>query len=168
MCWIHGLTLATGNRQNRPYDAFLLIRKHIQKQFMTYPGSQLLNGGAESPHRSFDSTSKGLSIQVYLPLNKCRGITTRPPTRGLTVFNLPHSLHFTQRGKAFIFLFCFVLSLWRFPARGSIRATAPGLRHSHSNARSKLHLQPTPPLTATLDPWPTEQGQGSNPQPHAS
>ena len=38
-----------------------------------------------------------------------------------------------------------------FPARGPIGATAADLRHSHSNARSKPHLWPTPQLTATLD-----------------
>jgi len=31
-----------------------------------------------------------------------------------------------------------------------------------------LHLQLTPQLRATLDPEPTELGQGSNPQPHGS
>ena len=31
-------------------------------------------------------------------------------------------------------------------AKGGIRAVAPGLRHSHSNTRSELHLQPTPQL----------------------
>ena len=53
-------------------------------------------------------------------------------------------------------------------ARGLIGAVATGLRHSHSNAGSELHLQPTPQLTATLDPRPTEQGHGPNPQPHGS
>ena len=37
-------------------------------------------------------------------------------------------------------------------ARGPIGATATGLHHSHSTARSKLHLQPTPQITATPDP----------------
>ena len=37
-------------------------------------------------------------------------------------------------------------------ARGLIRAIAPSLRQSHSNARSKLRVQPTPQLTATPDP----------------
>ena len=40
--------------------------------------------------------------------------------------------------------------------RGLIRAVAAGLRHSyrhsHSNARSELHLRPTPQLTAMPDP----------------
>ena len=34
-------------------------------------------------------------------------------------------------------------------ARGGIRATAAGLHHPHSNAKSEPHLQPTPQLTAT-------------------
>ena len=37
-------------------------------------------------------------------------------------------------------------------ARGLIGATAAGLCQSDSNARSELHLQPTPQLIATLDP----------------
>ena len=51
-------------------------------------------------------------------------------------------------------------------ARGPIGAVATGLHQSHSNTGSKLHLQPTPQLIAMPDPQPTEQGQGSNPQPH--
>ena len=53
-------------------------------------------------------------------------------------------------------------------ARGLIGALATGLRQSHRNAGSEPSLQPTPQLTATPDPQPTEQGQGSNPQPHGS
>ena len=37
-------------------------------------------------------------------------------------------------------------------ARGQIGAAAVGLHHSHSDARSKPHLQPTPQLTARPDP----------------
>ena len=37
-------------------------------------------------------------------------------------------------------------------ARGPIKATAASLHHNHNNARSELHLQPTPQLTATPDP----------------
>ena len=50
--------------------------------------------------------------------------------------------------------------------RGLIRAVAASLCQSRSNTRSKLCLQPTPQLTATLDHWPTEKGQGLNPQSH--
>ena len=37
-------------------------------------------------------------------------------------------------------------------ARGRIGTVAVGLHHSHSNAKSELHLRPTPYLTAILDP----------------
>ena len=51
--------------------------------------------------------------------------------------------------------FCFLgPHLWPMEgsqARGGIRAITSGLRHSYSNARSKLCLRPTPQLTATLD-----------------
>ena len=62
---------------------------------------------------------------------------------------------------SFLFFFFFVvfLSFCLFraahggsQARGLIRATAASLCHSHSNAGSELHLQPTPQLTAMLDP----------------
>ena len=53
-------------------------------------------------------------------------------------------------------------------ASGWIRATAAGLRHSHSNARSEQRLQPTPQLTANTGSLTTKLGQGSNLQPHGS
>ena len=37
-------------------------------------------------------------------------------------------------------------------ARGQIGVVAVNLNHSRSNSRSKPYLQPTPQLTATLDP----------------
>ena len=58
--------------------------------------------------------------------------------------------------------FCFVLfCLFRVTpvtygssqARDRIGATAAGLHHRHSNARSEPHLRPTPQLTATPDPY---------------
>ena len=36
-------------------------------------------------------------------------------------------------------------------ARSGTGAIAAGLHHSHSNARSELHLRPTPRLMAILD-----------------
>ena len=45
-------------------------------------------------------------------------------------------------------------------ARGRIGAVSTGLRHSQSHTRSEPCLWPTPQLTATPDPWPTEWGQG--------
>ena len=53
-------------------------------------------------------------------------------------------------------------------ARGRIRAVASSLCQSYSKAGSEPNLQPTPQLTAMLDPQPTERGQGSNQQPHGS
>ena len=49
-------------------------------------------------------------------------------------------------------------------ARGLIGAgaAAAGLHHGHSNGRSELHLWATPQVMAMPDPWPTDQGQGSN------
>ena len=53
-------------------------------------------------------------------------------------------------------------------ARGRIGVVATGLHHSHSSAGSEPRLWSTPQLMAMPDPWPTEQGQGWNPQPHGS
>ena len=52
--------------------------------------------------------------------------------------------------------------------RGLIGSIITGLCQRHRNTWSKPHLQPTPQLTATPDPQPTEQGQGLNPQAHSS
>ena len=59
-----------------------------------------------------------------------------------------------------IYLFILFILLFRakhaaygvFWARDLIGAAAAGLYHSHSNARSKTHLWPTPQLMATPDP----------------
>ena len=74
---------------------------------------------------------------------------------------------------SYLLLFCLFVLFTAIPAacgssqaRGSIGATAAS--RSHSNAGSEPCLRPTPQLTATLDPRPTEQSQGSNPQPHGS
>ena len=46
-------------------------------------------------------------------------------------------------------------------ARNQIEATTAGLHHSHNTGS-----EPTPQLTATQGPQPTERGQGWNPHPH--
>ena len=59
-----------------------------------------------------------------------------------------------------LIVFFFFLSFFRdapmaygsSQARGLIAAVATGLCHSHSSARSELHLPPTPQLTATPNP----------------
>ena len=56
----------------------------------------------------------------------------------------------------YLILFCFLgphpAAYGSSQARSQIGATATSLYHSHSNTGYELHLQPTPPLTATLDP----------------
>ena len=75
---------------------------------------------------------------------------------------------------SFIYLFLFFLfratpmTYGGSQARGPIGATAASLCQSHSNVGSEPGLRPTPQVTAMLDPQPTEQGQGLNPQPHGS
>ena len=89
---------------------------------------------------------------------------------------ISRSIHVAANGPSIISFFLFGLFAisWAAPAayggsqaRGRIGAVATGLCQSHSNVGSELHLQRTPQLTATPDRQPTEQGQGSNPQPHA-
>ena len=74
-----------------------------------------------------------------------------------------------------LFYFCLFAISWAVPeayggsqARGPIGGVATVLCQSHSNAGSELYLQTTPQLTAMPDHQPTDQGQGSNPQPHGS
>ena len=51
--------------------------------------------------------------------------------------------------QLFFFLFLATLAAYgRSWARGRIGAVAAGLCHSHSNARTEPHLQPTPQLVA--------------------
>ena len=68
-----------------------------------------------------------------------------------------------KKRKEMPFFFLFFFCLFAFAraalsayggsqARGLIRAIAAGLRQSHSNEGSEPRLQPTPQLTATLDP----------------
>ena len=85
------------------------------------------------------------------------------------------SIHLGINTFFFFFFFDLLAISWAAPvasggsqARGPIGAAAAHLRHSHSHARSKPCLPPTAQLTATPDPQPPEQGQGSNPQPHGS
>ena len=65
-----------------------------------------------------------------------------------------------QKNSLFFFFCLFCLRFFRATpmayggsqARGPIGAVATGLCHSHSNARSELHLRPTPQLKAQPDP----------------
>ena len=64
-----------------------------------------------------------------------------------------HSSQFCIAEFFFSFLFRSAPSAYgNFQARGQIGAAAASLCHSHSNAGFEPCLQPTPHLTATLDP----------------
>ena len=60
------------------------------------------------------------------------------------VINVFYFLFFSFRAKA--------MAYGGSQARSQIGAVAADLYHSHINARSKQHLQPTPQLKATPDP----------------
>ena len=54
------------------------------------------------------------------------------------------------------FFFCFLGPHLQHLKGSQIGALAASLHHSHSNAGFELRVQPTPQLTATPDPKPTE------------
>ena len=66
-----------------------------------------------------------------------------------------------SKRKIQIYVFLFMVEPGAY---GSSQAGGP--HHGHSNTRSEPHQRPTLQLVATLDPYPTERGQGSNPNPH--
>ena len=74
--------------------------------------------------------------------------------------NFNKSTYIKFKNSFFFFFLSFIFCLFRAApeacggsqARGLIRAMAADLCQSHSNARSEPRLQPTPQLTATLDP----------------
>ena len=67
---------------------------------------------------------------------------------------MPNEIIFSN--KNFFFVFCLfraaLAACGGSQARGLIGATAAGLCHSHSNARSEPHLQSTSQLMAMIDP----------------
>ena len=76
-------------------------------------------------------------------------------------------------GQSILLFVCFLfratpMAYGSSQASGRFGAVALGLHHSHSNLGSEPCLQPTPQHMAVPDPQPTEQGQGSNLQPHGS
>ena len=68
------------------------------------------------------------------------------------------SIQFFKKFSVFLFKNFFCLSRAKLTAyggsqaRGLVRTVAPSPYHSHSSMGSKLCLQPTPQLTAKLDP----------------
>ena len=64
----------------------------------------------------------------------------------------PKTLGFFLSFFFFVFSRATPIAYRGFQARSLMGAVASGLHHSHSNARSELHLRPTPQLMAMLDP----------------
>ena len=81
------------------------------------------------------------------------GCRFKKEIRGKTI-QIP--LNFSFFGFFLFLSFCFfqgaLATYGNSRARGLIGAVAASLHHSHSNARSKPHLCPTPQLMATWDP----------------
>ena len=117
--------------------------------------------------------------QILNPLSKARDQTcvlmdTSQIHFHWAMMRTPQKFHFIYLFLFFIIIFflSFVFSksapmaYGSSQARGQIGAVAAGLRQSDSNTGSEPRLQPTPQLTATQDPQPTERGQGTNLHPH--
>ena len=113
----------------------------------------------------------GLGIEILHQATTCH----RPKKKKSSCTPSIHTVFCFVLFCLFFCLFVFLPFSWAAPAaygssqaRGPIGAAATGLRQRHSSAGSEPRLQPTSQLTKMLDPEPTEQGQGSNPQPHGS
>ena len=111
------------------------------------------------------ASSTSVSSQKSVPLTPFYPIPPpQPPPRittNLIIFSEFICLGFFL-GFFYFLSFCHFLGhpygTWRLPGQGATATRDP----------SKPRLQSTPQLTATLDPQPTKQGQGLNPQPHGS
>ena len=111
--------------------------------------SSLLINSLRSSHL-LSSASSFLHLQAIItsPLNHSSSVLTCFPVS-------PQSILFFF---VFFFFLLFVFSRTAptayggSQARSRIKSVSAGLHHSHSNARSKPHLRPTPQITATPDP----------------
>ena len=143
------------------------------------PGHRWENGGSEKlrnlpkAHNQLRKNGAGIEVRSrWSPsLGLCLSHERSPNFWSLAL--LTHLKNYRGPQQAFIFV-CYIywdlhysklifkilisslfflglhLRLMEFPRPGVlIGATAAGLRQSHSNARSELHLRPTPQLTAT-------------------
>ena len=80
-----------------------------------------------------------------------------------------------KKGQYFLFVFFFFAFLgpqWHMEVHNlGVKSELWPLAYATATvtpAKSEPRLGPTPQLTAMPDPYPTEQGQGSNPQSHGS
>jgi len=95
--------------------------------------------------------------RIFNPLTEARDRTCVLMDASWVLHPLSHS--WSSGLVVFCLFVCFVFCLFRAvssaygssQARDQIRAVATSLRHRHCNARSELHLQPSPQLMAKPD-----------------
>ena len=98
--------------------------------------------------------------------SSCLTISSIPLSLNTNVIfsmRLPLTLYFILLFYYYYYIFCFLgLYMQHMEVlRPGVKLELQLLRQSQSNLGSKTCLWPTPQLTATSDPEPTEQGQGS-------
>ena len=108
------------------------------------------------------------NARSFNPLHRARDITHNSTATQAAAVGFLTNHHNRNSLTFFFFFFGFFRAVptayGGSQARGQIEVTAASLHHS--NARSELHLQPTPQHMAMPDPLPTERSQESNLQPH--
>ena len=126
----------------------------------------------------FGFISLFLSISVYIQEELFKSQVCRKRSPQINIHNtfLIHDrisgwTHALVREKhSFLFVCLFVratpqhMEIFRLGVESELQP--PAYNTAYSNTRSQLSLWPTPQFTATLDPWPTELGQGWNLHPH--
>ena len=122
---------------------FLLITNKLIKTFVL---SRWWNVSCYQDNRAYDLSVTTQALGLYDQLTSFKWKISGPlgTTFGFCkIINLFFFFGFSRAAPA---------AYGGSQARGLIRAVAASLRHSHSNARSEPHLQPTPQLMAMLDP----------------
>ena len=106
-----------------------------------------------------ESTHWSVDLECAAGVLECAGPQNTQGEEGSALPGFWDLIH-SEKSLHALFIYLFILLfLWAAPAayggsqaRGQIGAVAAGIRQSHSNAGYEPRLQPTPQLTATLDP----------------
>ena len=94
----------------------------------------------------------GNSSSMYMLISNSYFIPSPPLSPLVTTSLFSLSVSLISEHSFFFFLRAAPGACGGSQARDRIAAVAAGLHHSHGHSRSELHLQPTPQLTAMLDP----------------
>ena len=98
--------------------------------------------GQKKPHPYLNSFMSCVLLRTSLGATGCQDIKK--------ILKIEYAFHVLQNDLSLslsFFFFKVAPATYRsYQARGRITAAAAGLRHSHSNTGSKLHLQPMPHL----------------------